>query len=371
MPAVGQRRRSVPRVRRVASSSSREQGCRWAGRSPIPTTAEVGVGLPRPPGDAGVLERRIDVGPRRGREVVDVIGEHGEPRSCHGARPLARLRRGGPASGIAPLLAGSRGGSCAARRCRSRGACAPRPRPRRGLVAPRLVRLRSSPRRAHDPPCSPHPLPRDTTQPGIASSIATASVSAGDSIRAARSGCPTGIPRGRGSRSGSPRPAPPPTTSSRRRPRARARRPGELDPRQRRRSGAPAAARKPRGAQPGLGPLDRVSTPIVTGVPYGTRDARQAAAGLSHVRRPSARDHVAHVGLGEAGVDEREHRAPLGGRPLAGPVVAEVVDVHAEHDGGAGSAAASGPTTSISAVLQWKQRSPSLADVGAGRPARR
>ena len=42
-----------------------------------------------------------------------------------------------------------------------------------------------------------------------------------------------------------------------------------------------------------------------------------------------------HVGLREAGVDEREGGAALGGGPLPGPVVVEVVEVHAEHDGGA------------------------------------
>ena len=103
-----------------------------------------------------------------------------------------------------------------------------------------------------------------------------------------------------------------------------------------RRSGGRGAARKPRRAQARPRPARPApSTPTVTGVPYGTRDARQAAAGLSHVRRPSARDARADVGLGEAGVDEREHGAPLGRRLLAGAVVAEVVDVDAEHDRGA------------------------------------
>ena len=56
---------------------------------------------------------------------------------------------------------------------------------------------------------------------------------------------------------------------------------------------------------------------MVTGVPYGTREARHAAAGLSQVRKPNCA-RLVHVGLGEAGVDQREGGAALGGRPLAG-----------------------------------------------------
>ena len=64
------------------------------------------------------------------------------------------------------------------------------------------------------------------------------------------------------------------------------------------------------------------------------RLARQAAAGLSHVRRPSRRDAGAYVGLGEPGGDQRELGPALGGGTLPRPMVAEVVDVHAEHDHG-------------------------------------
>ena len=67
-------------------------------------------------------------------------------------------------------------------------------------------------------------------------------------------------------------------------------------------------------------------------MPYGKRDARQAAAGLSHVRSPSWRDDGSHLGLGEPGVDEGEGRPALGRRPLARAMVAEVVDVDPEHD---------------------------------------
>ena len=52
---------------------------------------------------------------------------------------------------------------------------------------------------------------------------------------------------------------------------------------------------------------------------------------------PCAQPHpargLADVGLREAGCDEREHRARLLGGLLAGPVVAEIVDVDAEHHG--------------------------------------
>ena len=87
----------------------------------------------------------------------------------------------------------------------------------------------------------------------------------------------------------------------------------------------------------------------VTGVPYGSRDARQAAAGLSHAQARAGASRP-HVGLGEAGVDQREGRAPLGGGPLARPVVAQVVEVHAQ-DHRRPRAAASGPAARSRASL--------------------
>ena len=92
---------------------------------------------------------------------------------------------------------------------------------------------------------------------------------------------------------------------------------------------------EPERVQGRLGPLDPAQDPDRHLVPYGTRLARQAAAGLSHVRRPSSCERGAHVGLREAGVDEREHRPPSTGGALPGAMVAEIVDVDAEHDGGA------------------------------------
>src|SRR5690606_41111620 len=48
--------------------------------------------------------------------------------------------------------------------------------------------------------------------------------------------------------------------------------------------------------------------------------------------QPQPARPLAYVGLGEAGVHEREGGAALGGGPLAGPVVVEVVEVDAQHD---------------------------------------
>ena len=85
-------------------------------------------------------------------------------------------------------------------------------------------------------------------------------------------------------------------------------------------------------------------------MPYGRRDARQAAAGLSHVSQPEPARPRPHVGLGEAGVDQREGGAPLGGGPLARAVVAQVVEVHAEHHRRP-RAAATGPARPQQGVL--------------------
>ena len=70
-------------------------------------------------------------------------------------------------------------------------------------------------------------------------------------------------------------------------------------------------------------------------MPYGSRDARQAAAGLSHVTQTELLRPGPDVRLGEPRVDQGERRAALGGRALARPMVAEVVEVDAEDDRGA------------------------------------
>ena len=90
----------------------------------------------------------------------------------------------------------------------------------------------------------------------------------------------------------------------------------------------------------------------MTSVPYGTRLARHAAAGLSQVRSPSGRDASRTSALVNPAVDQRERGTALVGGALAGPMVAEIVEVDAEHDG-APRGAAIGPTTSISSALQW------------------
>ena len=80
-----------------------------------------------------------------------------------------------------------------------------------------------------------------------------------------------------------------------------------------------------------LGPLH----PTEDGEGHGraVRDARCEAGGRRLV--PGAQAEPArgraHLVLGEAGVDEREGGAPFGRGALAGPVVAQVVDVGAEH----------------------------------------
>ena len=63
--------------------------------------------------------------------------------------------------------------------------------------------------------------------------------------------------------------------------------------------------------------------------------ARGQAGRSRLVPRPQAEPAgpVPHVGLGEAGLDQREHRRALAGGPLPRPVVAEVVHVDAERDG--------------------------------------
>ena len=63
------------------------------------------------------------------------------------------------------------------------------------------------------------------------------------------------------------------------------------------------------------------------------REERQAAAGLSQVRSPSRRDHSRTAALSKPAVDQREPGARLARGGLAGPVVAEVVEVHPEDDG--------------------------------------
>ena len=105
-------------------------------------------------------------------------------------------------------------------------------------------------------------------------------------------------------------------------------------------------------AQRGLGPFDSGQ--------HGHRDLRAVghAAGQAGRRRlvPRAQAEtsrgLADVGLREAGGDKRERGAALGGGPLPRPMIAEVVDVDAEHDR-APSASASGASTSISSALQW------------------
>ena len=97
-------------------------------------------------------------------------------------------------------------------------------------------------------------------------------------------------------------------------------------------------------AQRRLGPGDRAQRGRAS-------PASRRARGRPGRRRPAcprsaaraAATAGADVGLGEPGVDEGETGAPLGRRPLAGAVIAEVVEVDAEHDGRAARCAATGP----------------------------
>ena len=83
---------------------------------------------------------------------------------------------------------------------------------------------------------------------------------------------------------------------------------------------------------PRLGPLDGAEP--AQGDRRAVGNPRRQAGGGRLVPRaqPQPLRPPAHVGLGEARLDQRERRPALGGRPLARPMVAEVVDVHPQHD---------------------------------------
>ena len=66
-------------------------------------------------------------------------------------------------------------------------------------------------------------------------------------------------------------------------------------------------------------------------MPYGKREARQAAAGLSQVRRPSSLETVPDIVLGESGLHQREGRPGPGGGLLAGSMVAQIAHIDPEH----------------------------------------
>ena len=71
---------------------------------------------------------------------------------------------------------------------------------------------------------------------------------------------------------------------------------------------------------------------MVTGVPYGMRELRQADAGRSQVGRSGQPRQLANLGLGQPGIGQgRRHLVLLGGI-LARAIVAQVVQIHAVDD---------------------------------------
>ena len=109
---------------------------------------------------------------------------------------------------------------------------------------------------------------------------------------------------------------------------------------------------KPERPEPGLGPLHRGEPAERDRGAVGQAATRgRPRRGLSQVREAELARDLAHAGLGEPGVDEREGRAALAGGPLAGAVVVEVVDVHAEAHRGALGRRRSGASAARSASL--------------------
>ena len=99
-----------------------------------------------------------------------------------------------------------------------------------------------------------------------------------------------------------------------------------------RRSAARAPAADPRRCSAASARSIRPSSPTVTSVPYGIRLARHAAAGLSHVRSPSRRDAARTSSFVKPAMTSGNSAPASSRRLLTGSVIAEVVDVHAEHD---------------------------------------
>ena len=124
---------------------------------------------------------------------------------------------------------------------------------------------------------------------------------------------------------------------------------------------AQGGAARPRPAPPGRAGRPTPACRTGTATPGRRPRACPTCAGPS--RGDSARTSALVKPASTSGNARHARR-----RPAAGPVVAEVVGVHAQHDL-APPAAASGPRRSIRADLQWKQRSPSLA-VGGHRARR-